>query len=86
MGGKVLVVLCGAALWLTFRILSLLSTVHNHSSKYLLELQLVATQLIALLINELPLSLICICCSYLYCSHNQLVLDTYLDVLWLIFL
>lgn len=32
-----------------------------------------------LLINELPLSLICICCSYLYCSHDQLLLATYLD-------
>lgn len=30
-----------------------------------------------LLINELPLSLICICCSYLYCSHDQLLLETY---------
>lgn len=31
------------------------------------------------LINELPLSLICICCSYLYCSHDQLLLETYVD-------
>lgn len=42
-GGKVLGVLCGAALWLTFRKWSLLSTVRNHSSKYLLEVQLAVT-------------------------------------------
>lgn len=42
-GGRVLVVLCGAASWLAFRKLSFLSTLHNHSFKYLLELQLVVT-------------------------------------------
>lgn len=42
-GGRVLVVLCGAASWLTFRKLSFLSTLRNHSFKYLLELQLVVT-------------------------------------------
>lgn len=73
-----LVVLCGAALRLSFRKVPLLSTVCNHSSKYLPELQLIATQLIALSVNELRPSLICICCSCLYFSHDQLFLERYL--------